>query len=354
MRLNTLRIFNLRNLSSLEIALEPGLSAFVGPNGAGKTTILEAAYLLSHAQTFRPGAVETLIRSGESRLTVQGVVQKRSGTVSLGLARELGIWSARVSGNPVSALADLLRELAVVCVEPGSHALVSGGSLLRRRFLDWGVFHVEPAHFASTRQFQRVLRQRNALLKSRSGLEQLDTWDAALARAAAPLVLAREQYFRRYSRNLGDLLSMFLPELGAANAAIHHGWPQDRDLREVLLENRSRDLARGHTSRGPHRADWTIRFENAPAREYLSRGQEKLCAVACVLAQAHLFQEQCGEWPVVILDDLASELDDPHQKIVLDMLRDAAAQVLITGTFLPTSLRSANPRVFHVEHGALR
>ena len=124
----------------------------------------------------------------------------------------------------------------------------------------------------------------------------------------------------------------------------------------ALAETRQRDMAKGHTTRGPHRADWSISFANAPTREYLSRGQEKLCALACVLAQAQQYSEQRNEWPVVALDDLASELDEQHQQTVIALLSRAGAQVLVSGTELPRSLRDtgANLTVFHVEHGNLR
>jgi DNA replication and repair protein RecF len=120
-----------------------------------------------------------------------------------------------------------------------------------------------------------------------------------------------------------------------------------------LREQRGRDLARGHTTLGAHRADWSVGFEHAPLREHLSRGQEKLAALACVLAQAALYARQRGDWPVVCLDDLASELDQVHQAAVVAQLREAGAQVLLTGTELPGALQGIPARLFHVEQGLI-
>jgi len=356
MRLTHLRISNLRNIVQLDLSLADGFTAFVGPNGAGKTSILEAAYLLSHAQSFRSGPNEVLIRSGTNEMVVCGRVASGAGHVQLGLARQPGIWSARVNNAPAANLAALLGESALVCLEPGSHALISGASALRRRFLDWGVFHVEPQHFSRTRAFQRVLRQRNALLKQGVSPRELDAWDQSFVDAAEPLAASREKYFSRFAPMLGGVLREFLPELGNPTISMTRGWPADCTLQAVLEQARPNDVARRHSTRGPHRADWAIRFENAPVREQLSRGQEKLCALACVLAQAQLYAEEHGEWPIVALDDLGSELDLPHQNAVISLLAEAGAQVLISGTELPVPLCSDRfaKEVFHVEHGDVR
>ena len=356
MRLEQLRLENLRNLIALDLQFAPGLNLIVGPNGAGKTSILEGAYLLSHAQSFRTGNTDSLIHRGAERLTLSAQVTRRSGPLRLGLARSPDGWDAKVNGLPAPSLGAVLRECAVVCFEPGSHALISGGSAERRRFLDWGVFHVEPDFLTHARHYGRVLRQRNAALKQLADEAELAAWDDALTAAGLPLARMRATYFERFAAELVGVLGFFLPELGAPATQLSIGWPQDLGLGEALAEARGRDRARGHTTRGPHRADWSIRFEHAPQREHLSRGQEKLCALACVLAQARVYASTRDEWPIIALDDLASELDDAHQRLVMDMLAAADAQVLVSGIEIPRSLRERRRpmRVFHVEHGEVR
>ena len=356
MRLEHLRLENLRNIVALELQFASGLNLIVGPNGAGKTSILEGAYLLSHAQSFRSGAIDSLIRRDAERLILSAQVTRHFGPIRLGLARNADGWEAKINGSPAATLGAVLRECAVVCFEPGSHALISGGGAERRRFLDWGVFHVEPDFLAHARQYSRVLRQRNAALKQNADDAELSAWDEALTFAGQPLARMRENYFARFSAELAAILSLLLPELGAPATLFAAGWPQDQGLAAVLADSRSRDRARGHTTRGPHRADWSIRFEHAPQREHLSRGQEKLCALACALAQARVFAGAFGEWPIIALDDLASELDSAHQKLVVDMLRAADAQIIISGIDIPEWLREGSRpiRMFHVEHGEVR
>jgi DNA replication and repair protein RecF len=356
MRLSTLRISRLRNISDLELSLEPGFSVFVGPNGAGKTSILEGAYLLSHAQSFRGGSTEHLVQSGAAEFVLHAHVERNSGPIQLGLARKAGDWEGRINNSRVASLSLVLGEIAVACLEPGSHALISGASSERRRFLDWGVFHVEPDYLSQMRRFRRVLRQRNILLKATANVRELDVWDEQLAEVAEPIAKSRLSYFDRYTNELAATLQIFLPELGPAEIRMNKGWAENSSLIDVLRQARNKDMARGHTSHGPHRADWDIRFLKAPSREYLSRGQEKLCAMGCVLAQAQLYAAEKGEWPVIALDDLPSELDAHHQQIAANLLAAAGAQVLVSGLEPPTFLNQLNApiRVFHVEHGRVR
>jgi len=352
MRLTSLGISHLRNIEMLHLELQPGINVFVGPNGGGKTSILEGAYLLSHAQSFRTGSVETVVSRGAEQMQLRGRVERDSGAMDLRLTRSKAGWTAQVNGGTVPSLADLLQEFAMVCLEPGSHALISGGSRERRQFLDWGVFHVEPDFWADVRQYNRALRQRNAALKQLPAQQELDTWDVALVERALPVVAKRRRYFEGFQRELEGMLRRFLPEMGEPQAVLDDG-THGTDLLEVLRARRALDILRGHTSRGPHRADWRIAFQSAPLREHLSRGQEKLCALACVLAQAELFAHARGEWPVIALDDLASELDQEHQTSVMELALSTQAQLLITGTDLPAALQpfAAAARMFHVEHG---
>jgi DNA replication and repair protein RecF len=355
-RFEWLRLENLRNLPAAELEFGTGINLITGGNGAGKTSILEAAYLLSHAQSFRAHADEVLIRRGTPGMAIAAHVVRAAGPIRLGLGRDATGWQPRINGAPAPSLGALLRECALVCFEPGSHALISGGGGGRRRFLDWGVFHVEPMFLGKARHYQRALRQRNIALKQGCTEAELAAWDAELTAAGEPLARMRADYFAVFADELNRVLRLFLPELGAGVANLSSGWPEEADLAEVLAARRAVDRARGHTTRGPHRADWSVHFEQAPMKEHLSRGQEKLCALACVLAQARVHAAKTGDWPVIALDDLASELDAEHQAAVLEMLCGAAAQVLISGIEAPAMLHDIQGSIhmFHVEHGRVR
>lgn len=356
MQLTGLRIERLRCVDGFDLDMPPGWTAFVGSNGAGKTSILEAIYLLSHGRTFRGGARDALSTIGSSGFSVFGRFARADGRERrLGLARHGNRLEARVDGEP-APLGALVEASAVVCFEPGSHELIHGAAEGRRRLVDWGVFHVEHAFLRQWRRYQRALRQRNAALRDLAPADVLVPWEIEMADSGEQLTQQRDAYVERLRPVLALTFSEFVAELGEPAFVFERGWRAETTLAEALSDARAKDRERGHTTRGPHRADWSIGFERAPRREHLSRGQEKLCALAFMLAQARVHAASQGEWPVLCFDDLASELDAEHQRRVLEVARASGAQVILTGTELPTSLPVGSPglTVFHVEQGRLR
>ena len=353
MRLDRLQIQGLRCLTSVDVALSDGINGFVGANGAGKSSLLEAAFLLSHGRSFRQGAKDALRQRDALRLSVFGEVTRSDGSIRrLGLGREGSRWRARIDGADAS-LSAMVHECAVVSFDPGSHALISGPADERRRFLDWGVFHVEHGFLTAWRRYQRALKQRNALIRSISAGDSslFAPWEQDLSDSAHQLDDYRTAYIELLAPLLRSFSQTLLPELGQVQLHYRRGWPEHMALEEVLSEYRVRDVSRGHTTHGPHRADWSLAFDHAPLREHLSRGQEKLTALACLLAQAQLYANECHEWPVFCLDDLSSELDVEHEASLMGLLDTVGAQVLVTGTQLPQTLHAMAARVFHVEQG---
>lgn len=361
MRIETLTIEQLRLFD--RVVLEPGegINFLVGGNGAGKTSVLEAIHVLSCGRSFRGSVRDALIRRGDAELRVfaQLLSEADQRPVRLGLSRSLRGWSARLDGAPVELLSRLFQELAVVCFEPGSHALISGGSEHRRRFIDWALFHVEPSFLMPWRRYQRALKQRNALLKQQAGTETLLPWEQELATHGALLGQMRADWLTGFQLDLAGMVERFLPELGEVSLRYVPGWNGEGDtttaLADALAQSRPRDAMLGHTTTGPHRADWSIAFTHAPQREMFSRGQEKLVVLACLLAQAGAFARLRGQWPILLLDDLSSELDAAHLRATLNWLAETPAQVFITGT-APPALPTAplrQTRMFHVEQGVI-
>ena len=359
MLITRLDLHQLRNLASVSLAPGPGLNLLLGDNGAGKTSVLEGLHLMAYGRSFRGRVRDGLVRRGSEALEVfvewlpgPGERPRRAG-----LRHGGANWEGRLDGAAVAQLGDLCAALMVVTFEPGSHALVSGSSEVRRRFLDWGLFHVEQDFLGQWRRYARALKQRNALLKSGAGGAQLDAWDVELADAAMPLDRRREDYLLRLQGGLQRIAAQLAPALGVPQLAFLPGWRRaDLSLADALLVARERDRSLGYTSVGPHRADWRIAFAGHPEQALLSRGQAKQAALCCLLAQAEDCAAATGSWPVIALDDLASELDRHHQQQVLAYLQDVGAQVLLTGTEIPShwpAAITAQARVFHVEHGGI-
>ena len=368
MRVIRLETRQFRRFEEVSIEPSPGLNLITGGNGAGKTSLLEALHLMAYGRSFRGRVRDGLIRQGALALEVfveweEGAAppEMEAGTAlrrRRGGLRHVGHeWSGRLDGRDVEHLGELCAALAVVTFEPGSHALITGSAEHRRRYLDWGLFHVEHVFFPSWRRYARALKQRNALLKRRGGANELDAWESEMAEAGQIVTRQREAYLAELQSHVGPLLEAWAPALGRVGLEYHAGWRQEAiSLADALLLARDRDLLTGYTSVGPHRADWRMEFSGIPGRDALSRGQAKVAALAAILGQGEHHAARRGEWPVVALDDLASELDRAHQGRVLERLIGWGAQVFLTGTETPAAVTALEvvPTVFHVEHGAPR
>ena len=357
-----LRLQSFRGIREAELEPGAGFNLITGDNGSGKTSLLEALHLLAHGRSFRARVRDGLVRQGDPALSVFAEWQEGAGASRrAGLRHTGGDWEAKLDGAAVGHLGELCEALAVVSFEPGSHGLIDGPSEGRRRYLDWGLFHVERSDRGGDflqhwRRHARALKQRNALLRQRRTDSQLDAWEHELALAGEALTIQREAHVTRLQPQLDKMVAALLPAAGAAYLTLSPGWRrQELSLADALLLSRERDITQGHTSVGPHRADLKLELRDLPGRDGLSRGQAKLVALALLLAQAAYLAGQDGHWPVLQLDDLASELDRHHQLRVLQALHASGAQVFVTGTESPPVLQQLElPSAwFHVEHGAV-
>lgn len=355
MRIQRLRATHLRCFDAIDLTPGTRLNYLIGPNGAGKTTILEAIYLLSHGRSFRGGTLDVLAQRGQTGFSVHAQVVSESGTSNeLGVSRGPDGWCLHVNGLDQPTLASVLERCAAICFEPGSFTLVAGGAEHRRRFLDWGVFHVERGSLEAWRKWRRALRQRSALLRADGSPEQFRIWESELERFAIPLEAARRNYFQALCPHLQIISERLLPELGPPRLHYQPGWNVERPLSQLLAEQRQQDRYQGRTRSGPHRADWRIGFQQAPTRDYLSRGQIKLVALACILAQGSLLAARSGEWPILCLDDPASELDPTRQEVVFEELSNHPMQAWITATRTMDLPSLSSAVSFHVEQQAIR
>jgi len=237
-----------------------------------------------------------------------------------------------------------------VLIDPENHLLVEGGPALRRSFIDWGLFHVEPCYLEVWQRYGRLLRQRNAALRQGAGRPVLDAVEHTMAAAAARVDADRAGYVKRLQRETVSLearLAFALPPLVLAyrpSSADAEGY------RQAWRGNRERDLEHGFTREGPHRADVLIRAGERRAAPRLSRGQMKLAALLLKLAQMALTAERAGD-PVVLLDDPVSELDANHLERLFDWIGERSNQTWITAVERPGSIEA---RMFHVEQGKIR
>ncbi|GIX34968.1 MAG: DNA replication and repair protein RecF [Lysobacteraceae bacterium] len=359
MRLRRLTIEHLRCIDRLELKVGPGIHWLSGPNGSGKSSVLEGLCLLASGRSFRAGGVDACVQRGAEALTVFAELETGAGTQHrLGLRRPRGGgFEARLDGKEVAGLGSLARRFPVVVVPADSGQLIAGPAEVRRRFLDWGLFHVEQDFHDVWRRYVRALRQRNALLRE-GGQERLEpAWRAELVRHGEALDRYRRAYVEALLPHLVVMCGWLLPGLGQPRLLYRPGYPDEAgDLAEALRAGLERDRRLGHTTLGPHRAGWSLVFPTLSSREMYSRGQAKLAAMAMALAQVAHYTAASGEPPVLALDDALAELDGEHQRRLVDHLAAAGAQC-----FLATAdagavrrLAGSGASVFHVEQGRLR
>lgn len=353
MRVKSLSINNLRNISSTQINFDPCLNCFIGDNGAGKTSILEALSVLSKGRSFRSGQVSSLIGPETKSFQVVCKIESQAGeTHQLGMERDAEAWTARHNGEDVSQLSELTQLLPYVLLEPNSHTLVSGPPDTRRKYLDWGVFHVKHAYLMLWRRYNRVLKQRNAALRQ-SNKMVVESLDAQFIQLGEQIHVAREDHAKSLNSHLKEQFSLFCETLDGITLGYRKGWTGD-SLEEAIQISLTRDMERGSTGPGPHKADLILTLNGTPAKERLSRGEQKSLTAAMIIAQAEMICAT-GETPILMLDDISSELDEAHLGKVLRAGEALGAQILLTGTVLAPAIKSyqGSNKVFHVKQGSV-
>ncbi|MFO7764141.1 MAG: DNA replication/repair protein RecF [Wenzhouxiangellaceae bacterium] len=347
MLLTSLQIENFRNLESVSLEPAPGLNWLCGENGAGKTSVLEAIHVLGRGRSFRAKGMGPLIRDGSPELRIVAQVEEPEGR--LGVERSASGWRGRINRQACVRMSEFARMLPLVLVDPENHELVEGSPAVRRSFLDWGLFHVEHTYLTDWKRYNRLLRQRNAALRSRAGDEMLDALESPMALAAAAVEMLRAQYVRALQQELSQLQTELMFHVEHISVNYRPSASGVDAYRAKWRDTRARDLEQGFTRDGPQRGELLIRAGNRAAAPRLSRGQMKLVALMLKLAQMGLARSADCE-PVLLLDDPVSELDRYHLDALLSWLARQPNQAWITAVEKPAETRAA---VFHVERGKI-
>ncbi len=337
MKLLEFSLTDFRNLAAVRAAPHPQFTVIAGENGQGKTNLLEGIYYLLCLKPLRPSKPPDLVRLGqpEARLSAKlerGGVQEQI-AVSLGReGREL-----LQNGKPVQDLGRYFEGGAVVAFTPDDLALVRGSPDRRRRFVDRAVFNRWPAYLEESREYQRLLRSRNRLLLEHAPAELRESFEGPLAAAGAKLIVRRRSWLAevaslldeawgRIGRLPGGLATAY-PGPPEGSAAVVAAW-----LTEELARKLDYDRERGFTSVGPHAGDIHFSIGGLDARRFASQGQARALVLALKVAEIENLRSRLGFPPLLLLDDVSSELDPERNRQLLDYLADLPAQVLLTTT----------------------
>ena len=354
MYIQELDIEDLRILSSVRLAPKPGLNVLYGPNGSGKTSVLEALHLLGVGRSFRSRHHLDMVRRGAKGFRVIGEISRKDGMQRIGLEHGAEGLRIRCDGQSVMTASVLARALPLIVLTPDSHRLMTDGANLRRQLLDWCLFHVEPTFLPVFQRFRRALKQRNAALRSQETPRVVRSWDEELITAGEAVHDLRARYVGRFLPTLDGVVSRLL----SFEVTLEHrsGWPDGKSLEAALDDSFPSDVARGFTQVGPQRSDLAFMLDGIAARKLMSRGEAKLFVAGILLAQAVHFIETMHLKPVILVDEVASELDEESRQRVFAELASLDSQTFVTtvsrglvdnGAWSPDA-------VFHVEQGVTR
>jgi DNA replication and repair protein RecF len=340
LQLQRIWLTDFRSYSGAELELAPGLTAVVGANGEGKTNLLEAIGYLATLSSFRGAPNEALIREGSPQAVVraEGTRAERALLIEAEINRS-GRNRVQVNKQRLQRARDLLGALRVTVFAPDDLVLVKGGPAGRRDYLDDALVAVRPAHDALRSDVDRVLRQRNALLKQAGGRltpeveATLEVWDAKLIEAGTALVTARLALLERLAPALAAAYDQVAQRAAEVRSTYVSTW-WDQGLAAGLAGARRDDIRRGVSTIGPHRDEIDLRVGGLPARTHASQGEQRSLAWALRLAAHGVVTEATDSAPILLLDDVFSELDPDRSAALLHHL-PAGQTILSTASVLP-------------------
>lgn len=353
MSLARIEVDAFRNLRKVDLTLDSRLNFIWGANASGKTSLLEAIHLLARGRGYTKARPDDLIQRGRDAFRLGAGIRIAKGEAWLGMERSLRQTRVRFDGCAVSSLSEIAWLLPVHVINTESQRLFTEGPQERRSVLDWGVFHVEHGYRIPWRRYQRALRQRNRAI--RLGDQYLArAWEPDMIAAAESVDASRRHYLQALLPYWQEFVKQWLPHQDL-HWSLRSGWLANCTPHETLERTRAQEMERGHTLYGPHRADLRFLLGDVTASAHLSRSQQKLVVIALRLAQARLAAIRGPQRPLILIDDLAAELDAERREYVMSALPRLDAQLLVTMLARDELvLPGVIARMFHVEQGRYR
>jgi DNA replication and repair protein RecF len=359
MKLDKVQISHFRNINDLSLTAHESLNVFLGANGSGKSSILEALHYLGFARSFRTHKHKSVISHDQPGFTVFC-----SALIEDGIQQKFGISRlsndsciVNINGHKSSRATDLASYLPIQIFTPQSSDLLLGAPKLRRRYLDWLLFHVEQSFNLDFQVYSKCLKHLNALYKSYQPKQGLGYWSDILCEKGESISSKRTNLLNDHLIQLINAnLKEFLPEF-SFEISYYRGWEKGYSLMDAVLKNRQRDQKNGFLSVGPHKADLRIKTQGVNAHEVLSRGQLRMLVAGMQLAQTQYLHAQTDKTSIFLLDDVGAELDEEKRKVFISRLNTSDTQLFVTAIDIKQLefLENYNDKkVFHVEHGQVR
>jgi DNA replication and repair protein RecF len=366
---NSVCIKNYRNYENLSVKLDEKLNIFIGDNGQGKTNFIESIYICAFGKSFRTNKERDLIKIGEDMTFIALKYFKNSREMNLDFKiRKDNKKDIKINGVHISKISELIGNLNIIIFSPEDLKLVKNGPAERRKFLDKEIAHINNKYCTNIIEYQKILDHKNKLLKEikrNKNLEiyndMLDVWDEQLADKGSQIIVKRSEFttkLNEYSSKIHYNITNGLEKLKIEYSSnmkndINN---YDKIYMEMLKNNkdsRRKDIEKGYTSFGPHRDDLALYINDIDIRSYGSQGQQRTAALALKLSEIDIVFEETDEYPVLLLDDVMSELDKGRQNFLLNSLNNV--QTIITTTDIANidNENISKSKVFQIKKGKL-
>jgi len=366
MWIREVKLLNFRNYTAEVIVFSPNINLIIGNNGEGKTNLLESLFLLATTRSYRQAHERELVSLNCDSFYIRGDITLSGDikhSLELSYSQLQKKKQAKVSGVPVSRLTDFMGILNVVFFSPEDLDLVKGAKSVRRRFLDILLSQIDKSYLYALQQYTRVLKQRNeclkAIQKGAMRTSDLSPWNEQFIVLAEKIVRRREEavtalakHFAQHARAINQgkerLTLEYISQLIKNKVVLSL-----ESIHEAVNKKQQEDLARGLTSLGPHRDDVVFTINGLQAADYASQGQQRTAVLSLKLAEVDYMYQITGEYPILLLDDVFSELDHSRRTLLLSTLH-GKVQVLVTGTEVPSltlSPAASSPKIIYIQQG---
>ncbi|MFW6268820.1 MAG: DNA replication/repair protein RecF [Bacillota bacterium] len=347
MHIKKILTHNFRNLKNETLKLDPGINIVIGKNGQGKTNFLETIYLLATGQSHRTSNNKEMINWNKEKFLVQALISKNESDIKLSFSRDKSTKTIKINDKPIEKLTDFIGTLNVVLFSPEDLKLVKGSPSQRRKFINMEVSQVSSYYHHLLNKYRNILKQRNNLLKEinykglKSQEKMLEVWDEQISETGSKIVKKRLEVInkikilsRLMQRKITDgNENLNIEYEDSLNCSVDGNYNKDYELifKEKLVNNRKKEIQRGYTTIGPQRDDLLLEINGKDVRKFGSQGQQRTVALALKMAELEFMKSEIGEYPVLLLDDVFSELDRERKNLLIDLIKEKI-QTLITST----------------------
>jgi DNA replication and repair protein RecF len=327
--IESLKLVSFRNYEEREIAFSECGNLIFGVNGSGKTNIIEAIRYLTFGKSFRTNADFSMVKKGADEAYIQGFFLKDSGEIKIESRISKSKKLLKINNIERQKRSELLGEIGCILFSPEDKNIIVGEPEKRRNYIDGEIFDRDALHYKELLRYRKCLKSRNIFLKEKRGKDEIESWDEFLVESGYNIMKKRCDKIEKIKREAEKIYKEFTEEELEINYKNDIEISREK-IRETLAENFARDFERGQTERGPHKDNMEIKIDEKDAKEYSSQGQKKMAALALKLAGKKIYEDERGEKPIILLDDVFSELDKTKRKKIKEIID--GNQYIITAT----------------------